>query len=672
MLGILYLILSFLLGREITKAFYLKRMSMDPGNRVWILLPAYFGIGVLGMTWAVYLVSWLNESMSKSRHPLFLGNLLVMAAVGMLPTIAVVRRKLCQAEGNSEMKNPAAFKKTGMIRDKALFIKELFFFLLCLVFLTWIFFYVFFIREGTLYSGLTVFSDYAPHTSMIRSFSKGNNFPTQYPHYGGEDVKYHFMFQFLVGNLEYLGLRLDIAYNLVSILSLLGMLMVLYKLACRLMGGTAAGMMSCGLFFFRSGLTFFRYVWEHWRMGDLWQTLASNTSFIGYTENENWGLWCFNVYLNQRHLAFGLLIVGLVLWMFLDWLETGAVHEETGTAWLKPRLFSKEAWLSMDWRRALFAGLILGLTSFWNGAAVIGGLLILAGFAVFSDDKMDYVILAAVTILLSVLQVHLFMNSSPTSLSFHWGLLAADKSPAGVLWYLFQISGFFFPGLLVLCLCLSRLQKMALLGFSFPLFFAFTVSLTPDIAVNHKYVMISYAFLTMYWAWAMVRIWEKGHGLQFAAVLLGITLTLTGIYDFVIVVRNNGQGHRITVDLQDDTLQWLTRHLDSTDLILTPPYSINEVTLSGVMLYCGWPYYAWSAGYDTDARFQTAKEIYSSEDPGIVSAAVREEQITYILWDDFEQDYDGVKIQEEVIAQLYPLVFTSEDGCRRIYDTSKD
>ena len=49
-------------------------------------------------------------------------------------------------------------------------------------------------------------------------------YTSQYPHYGGQDVKYHFMFQFLVGNLEYLGLRLDLGYNLVSILSLAGFL----------------------------------------------------------------------------------------------------------------------------------------------------------------------------------------------------------------------------------------------------------------------------------------------------------------------------------------------------------------------------------------------------------------------------------------------------------------
>ena len=45
---------------------------------------------------------------------------------------------------------------------------------------------------------------------------------------------YHFMFQFLVGNLEFLGIRLDFAYNIESVLALLGFLMLLYSIAKRL------------------------------------------------------------------------------------------------------------------------------------------------------------------------------------------------------------------------------------------------------------------------------------------------------------------------------------------------------------------------------------------------------------------------------------------------------
>ena len=159
------------------------------------------------------------------------------------------------------------------------------------------------------------------------------------------------MFQFLTGNLEYLGMRMDFAYNIVSTLSLVGFLMLLYQLALRITGKMCCGVLALFLFFFRSGMAFFRFVWEHIQAGNLVETLEENTSFIGYTVNENWGLWNFNVYLNQRHLAFGLLMVTLALYLFMDWLEAGTAHEEKGILWIKKqnlfegRMEKAEIWI---------------------------------------------------------------------------------------------------------------------------------------------------------------------------------------------------------------------------------------------------------------------------------------------------------------------------------------
>lgn len=166
-------------------------------------------------------------------------------------------------------------------------------------------------------------------------------------------------------------------------------------------------------------------------------------NFIGYTPNENWGLWNFNVYLNQRHLAFGLLIVTLALWMFLDWVDAGCAHEEKGWNWLTGRIFSREAWKSRNLENALMAGMMLGLTSFWNGAAVIGGLLILFGFAAFSDGKLDYLVTAIAAVVFAELQAKVFIWGDAVSTSFYWGFLAEDKSLHGVLWFLLQMSGVF-------------------------------------------------------------------------------------------------------------------------------------------------------------------------------------------------------------------------------------
>lgn len=649
--GIIYVLLIFLLGREL--------VPKAGRTRLWLFLPASFGLGALAMGWTSYAAAFAAGVCLKWENPLFYGNLVAMAGAGAV----LVFRYVCRS------------KKKAVL--PAFTAQEAVFFLFLLAFLTWIMFYVFYIKDGILYSGFTVYGDYAPHTAMMRSFSLGDNFPTQYPHFGGEDVKYHFMFQFLVGNLEYLGIRIDIAYNMLSVFALLGFLMMLYSIARRIIGSGAAGVVTVALFFFRSSFTFFRYLWEHLRSGDLLKTLAENTSFIGYTPNEDWGLWNFNVYLNQRHLAFGLLIAALVLWYYLDLVEAGCSHSEKGLAWMKNRLFSAEAWKIRNPEGALAAGLALGLTAFWNGAAVIGGLLILLGFAVFSDGKLDYLVTAVTAVLFSVLQSKVFIRGSAVEADFYWGFISEDKSLAGVLWFLIQMSGIFFAGaVLLLPLLKKRLHRVLTVSCLFPVVFAFCFSLTPDITVNHKYIMISYAFLAVLWAGLLAGLWEGKDGSRrfaavirrAAAVLLAVCLTATGIYDFVVILRNNGPGHRVTVNMESTLTDWLAEHLDSEDLLLTPEYSMSETTMSGVMMYLGWPYYAWSAGYDTYGRAQKAVEIYTSEDPAAVDKLVKEEKITYILFEE-GMEFEGAVCREDTIRELYTMVYQSDDGRIRIYET---
>lgn len=639
------------------------RRTAENGNRIWVILPTAFGTGVLMLTWAVYIISWMFSVCAGAEHPLFYGNLLVMTVATLVLAVLFKKKK----------KNifPVA---EGMLTRKWILRKEIILFTVVTVFVTWMMFYVFHMKDGILYSGFSVFGDYAPHTAMMRSFSRGNNFPTQYPHYGGQDVKYHFMFQFLVGNLEYLGLRIDIGYNLVSILSLTGFLMILYAISYRMFHSFCAGASALVFFFFRSGTAFWQYLWEHFRAGDLVETLRANTSFIGYTTNENWGLWNFNVYLNQRHLAFGLLMVSAAVWIFMEWLEAGCSHSENGIVWIGKRIFSKDAWAGRNVKIAVLLGVFLGLTAFWNGAALIGGLLILAGMAVFSDGKLDYAICAALAVFFSELQSKLFVSGSVMSPSFYWGFLAENKSLVGVIGYLAEISGFFFVGLVVTVVFLKRKERAVLFGFLIPLVFAFLVSLTPDINVNHKYVMISYAFTAVFWGWTVRRLflagktgWKKWLGRVVCGILC-ICLTLTGIYDYVIILRDNDSGHRVTVNMNSDLTDWLSENLHKDDLLLTPEYTMNEVTMAGVMLYCGWPYYAWSAGYDTYYRAEQAVTIYTTDDQNVLKETVKQEKITYILFED-GMSFESQECREDIIRETYPLVYTSEDGRIRIYET---
>ena len=264
MLGIIYLLLAGMLGCEASKMLTGEGWSVSGINRIWLMLPASFGVGTLLLTWTVYIISWFFSVVGKAENPLLYGNIIGMTGAAVIMILLSVQKY--RKQGSYRIWN---IDKT---QDKRRLKKEILLFGLLTVFITYMMFYVFYIKDGILYSGLTVYGDYAPHTAMMRSFSAGNNFPTQYPHYGGADVKYHFMFQFLTGNLEYLGMRMDFAYNIVSTLSLVGFLMLLYQLALRITGKMCCGVLALFLFFFRSGMAFFRFVWEHIQAGNLVET----------------------------------------------------------------------------------------------------------------------------------------------------------------------------------------------------------------------------------------------------------------------------------------------------------------------------------------------------------------------------------------------------------------
>ena len=315
-------------------------------------------------------------------------------------------------------------------------------------------------------------------------------------------------------------------------------------------------------------------------------------------------------------------------------------------------------------------GLFLGLGAFWNGAAVIGGLLILMGFAIFSDGKLDYLITALVTVFFSFLQTKIFIRGSAMGFQLYLGFLAEEKTPWGVVKYLFWMGGIFFLGLLGLVVFLRRKGRVLAVSFLIPTIFAFTILMTVDINVNHKYIMISYAFLGILWAWAVCSLWRGKVIKKILAVVLAVCLTVTGVYDFVVILKGNGYGHRIAINMNSELTAWLAENLDKNDLLLTPEYSINEVTMSGVMLYCGWPYYAWSAGYDTYYRAAQAVTIYTTSDSELLKNLVKQEKITYILYEEDSQ-FEGQDCREDVIAENYELVYENPGGSIRIYKTSE-
>ena len=90
------------------------------------------------------------------------------------------------------------------------------------------------------------------------------------------------------------------------------------------------------------------------------------------------------------------------------------------------------------------------------------------GICLFSDGKLDYLILAIETVVFSEIQSKMFVWGSVVSPSVYFGFLAEKKSLPGIAVYLFEISGIVFLGVLVLLFFLKKNGKSSCSEYTFP------------------------------------------------------------------------------------------------------------------------------------------------------------------------------------------------------------
>jgi hypothetical protein len=678
MLGLLYIVLCIGIGWALCAYFFpgLKTQTRTDyyGNAIsmsgyLILFPAWYITGTLALTWPVYLIAYLFGSV---REPLLYANLIVMpiafSVFAFLLYLRVVK--------NKREKSELICKDRKTVRIEYVLVGVV---LLLASILMWT---TFFVRADKLYVGVSVFSDFSPHLGMIRSFSYGNNFPTTYSHYAGQDIRYHFMFQFLTGNLEYLGMRLDYAFNIPSILSLVSAFLLLYVLAVKITGKVGAGILTCMFFAFRSSKTLFTYLANLPAGTSILGALTKNMDFISDTTHEEWGLWNLNVYCNQRHLAFGLSVMFLVLILFMQHLfDMFAALKTVGddakegrpkklTKGLMTFFGTKEAWIVSDIRQSIGAGILLGSIAFFHGSAQICCLMILFFMAIFSRRRFEYAITAAITLGLAVLQTHFFIHGSALSPEPLFGFLADNKTLFGTASYLERLLGI-LPFVLLAAFCLEKaVGRYLILIFITPLLFAFTVSLTIDVTVNHKYIMMSCILLGIFAAAFIIKMFErKDYLVTCVGIFLIVALTATGIYDFVTVLKKNTPQSAIVLNLDDPLTTWVHENSDSKDIFLTPSYALNQVVLGGAMLFEGWPYFPWSAGYDTNYRSEQVKLMYEAGTPAELEALVKKNDIRFIIVDSDARTSDSYFVNEDNIMTTYLCVYSF--GETSIYDTQK-
>src|SRR5215469_3482757 len=261
--------------------------------------------------WFTYLAGLL---FTRARQPLLWGNLLfAIAAIAVLSWKRWKHKVIKPAHGEN---HNAFVASTYVPRPKGSGIADWLLIAGYVVLVSWMMFASFNTSGSKLQISNPEYSDFGPNTAIMQSFAVGHNFPTEYPHFSGDRIRYHFLFYFQAGNLEFLGLNPAWSLNLLSIITLVAMLMLAMVLGEVLFNSRAVGRLGSLLFFFFGALSYVPFLQKQASVRGAIQAISHQREYLPSIfpyRGDQWGTWSQVTYLNQRHFASAIGILLLVL-----------------------------------------------------------------------------------------------------------------------------------------------------------------------------------------------------------------------------------------------------------------------------------------------------------------------------------------------------------------------
>jgi hypothetical protein len=489
---------------------------------------------------------------------------------------------------------------------------EILLFGLFFIFAAWLMWHTFQYRDHTLYISAKVWSDFAAHLPLIRSFSWGQNWPPEYPLFPGEPIRYHFLFYFLVGNLEKLGLPPDWALNLPSALGFGGLMIIIYLLGKLLFKSRLTGFLAVILFLFNSSLSSLEFFKSH-----SIKEIFTNTAFPCFGPWDGQiisAFWTLNIYTNQRHLAPAFFLALLIIYIILK---------------NKKLAFPK----------ILFLAILLGFLPFFHKTAlIISGLVLFGLFLFFPKKRRNLFLLASFSFLLIAPQLYYQLTAAGGSISFHPGYLIEPPVTIGKFftywWANLGLSLFFIP---LGFFFAPKTAKKLFLAIS-PVFWAgYLFQFSPELAANHKFFNFFVIIGNLFTANLLVRLWQKKLLGKLMTPVALIALTLSGLIDFFPI--KNDVFYQIPDAPNNPDILWIKNHTSPDAVFLNSSFLYHSASLAGRKIFFGWPYFTWSAGYDTYPRDALVRQIWSTTNLQTLCSFLKNNHISFISFHLTDQDY---------------------------------
>jgi len=696
MLALIYLGLAICLGDQLCRRVY---QFLSIAHR-WA---AAVTVGLLVSSWFSYVAGLL---FTRAQQPLLWSNLLFfVTAIAVLfwPGWKKIGKP---SQRTSEISSAA---KLHLSRPKGSSIADWVLIAGYVVFVSWMMFASFSSKAGELHISNPEYSDFGPNTAIMQSFAVGHNFPTEYPHFSGDRIRYHFLFYFQAGNLEFLGLDPAWSLNLLSIVSLVAMLVLVTVLGEVLFDSRAIGRVGSLLFFFFGSLSYVPFLHKQGSVRGAIQAILHLREFLPTIfpyRGELWGVWSQVTFLNQRHFASAIAVLLLVLISlvvsyrvhsakqcrprpFTNTVpaDPSALHQtgshtfsattntlenlpaSTSNTTAAPLPEVKKAGnlvteIPGDTVRGfIFSGVLLGLLPMWNSAVFIAATPVLALLFIFCRLRLQMLTLAisaGVIALPQMLYLSRGSGRAPMPHLIHWGYTIDQPTAWNVAKYLGFMFGFKWLLIALALIFATGLCWRVFLAVSSLILVTFSFQFTIEVLANQKFLHIWVIIANLFVAYGLWRLWHLsliGSSMlgKVTATLLIMVIVPGGIIDFFPI--HNTYWSQVPYR-NDPLIDWLHKETKPRDVFLTDRFVNHPILMAGRRVFYGWPYYGWSAGYDATKRDMIYLDLFESKDPSTLFRLLKENGISYVAFDNAVRHNEFIKQpNEQVYATYFPKVF---------------
>jgi hypothetical protein len=660
-------------------------------------------VGLLISTWFTYLA---GLAFAWTARPLLWANLLFFLAVLALLTWPKWKHTIVKATPVAVDRSQTA--ETYVARPNGSGIADWLLIAGYVALVSWMMFASFNTSGGKLQISNPEYSDFGPNTAIMQSFAVGHNFPTEYPHFSGDRIRYHFLFYFQAGNLEFLGLNPAWSLNLLSMVTLVAMLVVVMTLGEVLFNSRAVGRVGSVLFFFFGSLSYIPFLQRQGSVRAAIQAIRQQRDFLSSIfpyRGETWGTWSQVTYLNQRHFASAIGILLLVLVSLViqyrarterqrkplpstDTVQPDvlvetlpmAVSDDTTcpetfaksqtepasvsvATEVRPQSIGTAESFRLTVPGFIFSGVLLGLIPMWNSAVFIAAAAFLGLLFLLFPLRLQMLALAVTAGVIALPQMLYLTTGSgraPMPRLLHWGYTLNNPTTLNVAKYLGFTFGFKWLLLAMALVFATGLQRRLFVAALSLLAAAFCLQFSVDVLTNQKFFHIWVIIANLFVAFALWRLWRFSLGgttlpSKFVATVLFVLVIPGGVIDF-FPIHNTGWSE---VPYRNDALiNWLKENTTPRDIFLTDTFVNHPILMAGRRVFFGWPYYSWGHGHDARKRGKVYAELLESRDAWKVFHLLKQNSIRYVAFDNAVRSPQFVnRSNEQVYATYFPKVF---------------